>query len=37
MRLATLNTGRGGSGSPEAKAQQEEIIRLLVRHGCWKR
>jgi hypothetical protein len=27
--LATRNTGRGGSGSPEAKAQQEQIIRLL--------
>lgn len=29
MRLATRNTGRGGSGSPEAKAQQIEIVRLL--------
>jgi Ankyrin repeats (many copies)/Ankyrin repeat len=29
LRLATQNTGRGGSGSPEAKAQQEEIVRLL--------
>jgi ankyrin repeat protein len=29
MRLATRNTGRGGSGSPEAKAQQEQIVRLL--------
>src|SRR5437773_2170629 len=27
--LATRNTGRGGSGSPQSKAQQEEIIRLL--------
>lgn len=29
MLLATRNTGRGGSGSPEAKAQQREIVRLL--------
>jgi hypothetical protein len=29
MQLATRNTGRGGSGSPEAKAQQTEIVRLL--------
>jgi ankyrin repeat protein len=31
MDLATVPTGRGGSGGPEAKAQQEEIIRLLDR------
>jgi hypothetical protein len=29
MLLAKMNTGRGGSGSPEAKAQQVEIISLL--------
>jgi hypothetical protein len=29
IRLAMQNTGRGGSGSPEAKAQQVEIVRLL--------
>ena len=29
MLLATLNTGRGGTGSPQAKAQQREIVRLL--------
>jgi len=29
MLLATQNTGRGGSGSPEAKSQQQEILRLL--------
>jgi len=29
MVLAIHNTGRSGSGSPEAKAQQQEIIRLL--------
>src|SRR5258708_20634211 len=28
-QLATRNTGRGGSGSPAAKAQQIEIVRLL--------
>jgi ankyrin repeat protein len=33
MRLATSTTGRGGSGSLEAKAQQEEIVCLLERHG----
>lgn len=33
MLLATQNTGRGGSGSPEAKAQQKEIVRLLENHG----
>ena len=32
MRLATLNTGRGGSGSPESKAQQKEILRVLKQH-----
>jgi len=29
MQLATLSTGRGGSGSAAAKAEQEEILRLL--------
>jgi hypothetical protein len=29
MRLATLTTGRGGSGSPEAKAEQAEIVPIL--------
>jgi hypothetical protein len=33
MMLATRQTGRGGSGSPAAKGQQTEIIRLLERHG----
>jgi hypothetical protein len=33
MDLAKQNTGRGGSGSPEAKAQQQEIVRLLGQHG----
>jgi ankyrin repeat protein len=34
LRLATLTTGRGGSGSAEAKAQQVEIVRLLKEHGA---
>jgi ankyrin repeat protein len=29
MVLATFNTGRGGSGTPEAKAQQQEIVHML--------
>ena len=29
MVLATHNTGRRGTGSPEAKEQQREIVRLL--------
>jgi hypothetical protein len=32
LLLATQNTGRGGTGSPEAKAQQQEILRLLGLH-----
>lgn len=34
VQLATWTTGRGGSGSPESRAQQEEIARLLQRHGA---
>ncbi len=34
MLLAVENTGRGGSGSPEAKAQQQEIVRLLEERGA---
>jgi hypothetical protein len=34
MLLATQNTGRGGSGSAESKAQQEKILRLLKEHGA---
>jgi ankyrin repeat protein len=30
--LATQNTGRGGSGSREAKTQQELIVQLLREH-----
>jgi hypothetical protein len=33
LRLAGLTTGRGGSGSPDAKAQQQEILRLFERRG----
>jgi hypothetical protein len=29
LQLAMHTTGRGGSGSPEAKAQQKEILQLL--------
>jgi hypothetical protein len=32
--LANQNTGRGGTGTPEAKAQQEEILRLLAEYGA---
>jgi len=34
MQIATRTTGRGGSGSAEAKAQQSEIVRLLEQHGA---
>jgi len=29
-QLATMTTGRGGTGSPAAKAEQAEILRLLA-------
>jgi ankyrin repeat protein len=32
MMLAIQNTGRGGSGSCEAKAQRDLIVRLLQEH-----
>jgi hypothetical protein len=32
--LASRTTGRGASGSPEARAQQVEIVRLLQQHGA---
>jgi len=32
--LATLNTGKSGSGSPGAKEQQREILRILEEHGA---
>jgi hypothetical protein len=31
LDLATTMSGRGGSGVPEAKAQQAEIIRILTK------
>jgi hypothetical protein len=34
MLLATLNTGKSGSGSPAAKEQQQEILCLLKKHGA---
>jgi hypothetical protein len=34
MQLATRTTGRGGSGSPEARTEQVEIVRLLELHGA---
>jgi hypothetical protein len=34
MKLALLTTGRGGSGSAAAKAQQAEIVRLLKANGA---
>jgi hypothetical protein len=33
LHLAVQTTGRGGSGDPLARAQQVEIIELLLRHG----
>jgi hypothetical protein len=34
LHLAVQNTGRGGTGSTEARAQQLEIIRALLEHGA---
>ena len=34
LRLAEVDSGRGGSGSPEARAQQREILRLLDAQGA---
>jgi ankyrin repeat protein len=34
LHLAVQNTGRGGSGSPEAIQQQREIIVLLLQSGA---
>jgi hypothetical protein len=33
LRLATIPAGRGGSGSPEAKAEQEKIVAMLQAAG----
>jgi hypothetical protein len=34
LHLAVQPTGRGGSGSDEARRQQAEIIRLLLERGA---
>jgi hypothetical protein len=34
LRLAGVTSGRGGSGSPAAKAQQAQILALLERAGA---
>src|SRR4051812_9067217 len=34
LHLAVQNTGRGGSGSPQAIDQQRQIIQLLVQSGA---
>jgi Ankyrin repeats (3 copies) len=34
IMLANRNTGRGGSGAPEAKAQQAKVVRLLEQRGA---
>jgi ankyrin repeat protein len=34
MKLATQPTGRGGSGTPPAIAEQATIVQLLLRHGA---
>ena len=33
LKLAKLTTGRGGSGTPEAKTQQSQILRFLEERG----
>jgi hypothetical protein len=34
LHLAVQPTGKSGSGTPEAKAQQATIVRLLIEHGA---
>ena len=34
LHLAVQTTGRGGSGAPEARDQQEAIVRLLLERGA---
>ena len=34
LHLAVQNTGKSGSGSPEAREQQRRIVRLLLDHGA---
>jgi ankyrin repeat protein len=37
MRLALVTSGRGGTGSPQAKTEQQEIVRLLESRGALAR
>jgi ankyrin repeat protein len=34
LHLAVQTTGRGGSGSPQAREQQADIVRLLLERGA---
>jgi Ankyrin repeats (many copies)/Ankyrin repeat len=34
LKLTRLTTGRGGSGPAAAKAQQQQILKLLAAHGA---
>ena len=34
LHLAVQTTGRGGSGSPQAREQQASIVRLLLERGA---
>ena len=34
LHLSVQTTGKGGSGSPEARNQQAQIVRLLLDHGA---
>jgi ankyrin repeat protein len=34
LHLAVQNTGKGGSGSPDAKKMQKQIIESLLKHGA---
>jgi hypothetical protein len=34
LHLAVQDTGRGGSGSPQAREQQAQIVELLLSHGA---
>lgn len=34
LHLAVQSTGRGGTGSPDSKQQQKDIILLLLQHGA---
>jgi hypothetical protein len=34
MQLAKTTSGRGGTGSPEAKAEQQRIVEILTQRSC---